>query len=136
MIKRYLSGLIMLAFLGCSTTAGTLATLDIKTGAKNIMAKTWQFYSMIKVEDLIYHDVGGFIEAQIKLTNKSSKSLPVEVKGKWYDLKGFEIDDPKQLWQYIIISGKETKAIKFVAPTREAVKLEVLARKGKFEGNY
>ncbi len=136
MIKRYLSSLVLLAFWGCSTTAGTLAILDIKTGAKKIMPQSSQFSKMVKVEDIIYRKIGGFTEAQIQLTNQSSKSLAVELKGKWYDAKGFEIDTPKELWRHIIISGKETKAIKLVAPKRDAVKLEVLAREGKFEGNY
>jgi uncharacterized protein YcfL len=121
---------------GCGSTAGTVATLDTGTGEKKITPLSSQFAGKLKVEDIIYRKTGNLIEAQVQLANQSSKSLVLELKGKWYDGQGFEVDDPKELWRHIIINGKETKVIKLVAPRKDAVKLEVLTREGKLEGNY
>jgi uncharacterized protein YcfL len=136
MSPRYLFCLILLAVWGCASTAGTIATLDTITGEKKINPQSAQFAWKVKVEDIIYRKRGGLIEAQVRLTNKSSKSVAVELKGKWYDKQGFEVDDPKELWRHIIINGKETKVVKLVSPRGDAVKLEIIARQGKFEGNY
>ncbi len=136
MLRHYLIILTLLLLWGCGSTAGTVATLDTGTGEKKITPFSSQFAGMIKVEDIIYRKTGNLIEAQIQLTNQSSKSSALELKGKWYDAKGFEVDDTKELWRHIIINGKETKAIKLVAPRKDAVKLEVLTREGKLEGNY
>jgi uncharacterized protein YcfL len=136
MIRRCLSSILILAFVGCGSTAGTLATLDTGTGEKKIMPQQAGFAQKVKVEDIIYRETGGLIEAQVKLTNQSGKSIAVEVMAKWYDNNGFEIADPKELWRHVIINGKETKAVKFVAPRKDAVKLEVLSREGKFKDNY
>jgi uncharacterized protein YcfL len=136
MSPRYLLNLALLVFLGCSYSAGTVVTLDTRTGEKKIIPHSSQFASKVKVEDIVYRETGNLIEAQIQLTNQSSKSVAVELKGKWYDESGFAVDDPKELWRHIIIAGKETKTVKLVSPRRNAVKLEVLTREGRFEDNY
>lgn len=136
MSKRYLISLVLLVVWGCSYSAGTKATLDTKTGEKKIIPYSSQFAGKIKVEDIAYRKTGNLIEAQVQLTNQTTNSVAVELKGKWYDASGFEVDDPKELWRHIIITGNETKAVKLVAPRKDAVKLEVLTREGKFKGNY
>ncbi len=136
MLRRCLLGLCLLVLWGCGATAGTVARLDTRTGEKQITPFSAQFAGKIKVVDIIYRKTGNLIEAQVQLANQSSKSLVLELKGKWYDAQDFEVDDPKELWRHIIINGKETKAVKLVSPRKDAVKLEVLTREGKLEGNY
>jgi len=119
---------------GCGrTTSGTRIFVDTIQGKQGVEEYNVTLARTIAVERVIYRQVGGLVEAQVDLVNRSAKSEIIEIKGKWYDKEGFEVEDPKELWREVIFSGKERKAVKFVAPGPQAVKLEVLARPGRFE---
>jgi len=117
---------------GCAaSTSGTRVQLDSATGKAGITEQAPFFTQEIKVGRVSYRDFGGILQAQIELINKSSETVLVEVKGKWYDTEGFEISSPAELWREVILSGKETKTVQMVAPRKEAIRMEALVRSGE-----
>ncbi|MBI5183157.1 MAG: YcfL family protein [Nitrospinae bacterium] len=127
----FILGLFLWVFtVGCVGSAGTTVTLDTLSGQKGIEKNDFLFGRRIEVIDVIYRDVGGIMEAQITFKNRSKASTFIELKGKWFDQAGYEISDPKELWREVIFSGKEEKTIMLVAPNKEAVKVQIMTRRG------
>ncbi len=140
MYARYFLVLAIILTCACSSyTSGTKtavkATLDFRTGEKNITEYS-KFFTDIKIEEIVYRETGGLKEVDVRVANQKNELVVIELKGKWYDAQGFETADPKELWRHIMLNGNETKGIKLVSPNKDAVKLEILTRKGKFTDNY
>ncbi len=129
-----ISLLLWVYMAGCAGSAGTTVTMDTLSGQKTVEKNDLLFDERIKVIDVIYRDVGGMMEVQINLKNRSKRSAFIELKGKWFDQSGFNIPDPKELWREVIFAGKEEKTIKLVAPNKEAVKVQILTRRGSPRG--
>jgi len=136
MIKR--SAILLLGLgwiLGCATgpKPGTKVTVDM-LGGKTVDEQNYLLARKVKVGEIKHRQAGGLNQAQIELISQTDNVVALEVKGSWYDEKGFAISDPKELWRLIIMNPREYKAITFTAPHQNAVKLELTAREGNLEG--
>ncbi len=133
---KYLAVMLGLSWvLGCASgpKPGTSVTVDTATGKTQVTEQSFFLARKIKVEGIKYRLAGDLNQAQVVLTSESASVVPLEIKGVWYDQSGFVVPDPKELWRLVIMNPQESKAMVFIAPRKDAVRLELTAREGSLE---
>ena len=73
----------------------------------------------------------GFLEADVEVTNKLSRTQNIEYSFVWFDEQGFSVDSASSPWTPQVIYGKQTVSLRAIAPTTAARKVRLQVRSGK-----
>ena len=85
----------------------------------------------IAVTNLVFTDetAAGLYVIQADFENLTSKELPLEWKVQWLNDQGLEVETLMASWRKVTLAAHETKGMKAIAPTMDAVQWRMLVRK-------
>jgi len=72
---------------------------------------------------------GGYLVFQANVVNNTASDLGVEWKVQWLDATGVEIDSIVSTWNKLMISAKDIRALKGVAPQLDAADMRFYVRR-------
>lgn len=81
------------------------------------------------VTDVAGVSLDGIKKVQLKVYNKSNRSLNLEYRFMWFDQNGMEVSTDTDAWHPITIDGKLSRAISSSSKTISAYSFEVYIRK-------
>ncbi len=81
----------------------------------------------VQIVDIRTREVGGLLQPNVTLYNRTKYPLQVQYKFAWFDKDGFEVDPEANPWQPLTLIGNETKAVQAAAtnPSVRAFKLAI-----------
>ena len=127
-MNRLLSALLLGAWLplaACSSTKADYGPLEGDTGVIG------------KVDDLelrdpiIRYDNSGLAVYQITAINEDDDTLWIEWRPRWFDLEGFEVNNPANTWQRVNILPRGFTPLKSIAPSALATNCRIEIRKAR-----
>lgn len=124
--------LVLILGAGCvsNSTGGLEVALIEGSGQPTIRVDDWQFNRLIDVEDTLVNRVStGFLEANLRVRNRTGKDFPLQYKFYWFDANGMEIQPGGRPWEQINVHGGEAVTLSATSPEKNAVKYVVRLRR-------
>ena len=112
-MNRFLLALLpILASLGaCSSTQADYGPLS---GDARVVGKV----SKVELKDgRVRFDDSGLAVYQVILVNKDDDARWIEWRAQWYDLEGFQINDPARAWLRVNMQPESQVPLKSIAPS-------------------
>lgn len=127
--------LMVLSFIGCSSTAGIEGSMSAATGqggqtvySKHVIINNDSLARDIQIVDMKSDFAGNLLRAQVSLVNKDNDTLNFQFKFSWFEEGGREIDPDTDAWTPVILHGKESKSLQGVAPNPNAKEFKIKIR--------
>ncbi|MDT8271912.1 MAG: YcfL family protein [Desulfomonilia bacterium] len=124
-------GMVLLA--ACAGTAPNV--LHVQATSQGLLSKQVEINDAALERRLAFGEVsvkplegGASMETQVIIRNTSMRDLKFEYRFIWYDASGFEIS-PNIAWIPVVLSGKDERAFKSVAPAPNAASFKCMIRK-------
>ncbi len=108
---------------GCATPGTPQTTVDSRPAANpdyRLVQLDPAFGETVAVTNVTRRRVEGFLQVQVSLQSRASKTVPVETKFEWYDRDGFRIDDGREVWSPGELAPGTSMEAKSIAPKAEA----------------
>jgi uncharacterized protein YcfL len=80
---------------------------------------------------IIRYDNSGLAVYQVTLVNEDDEERWIEWRSRWFDLEGFEINDPSRTWQRVNMQPNGYQPLRSIAPSALATRCEVQVREPK-----
>jgi uncharacterized protein YcfL len=114
--------------VGCGGTyrASKVETIPLEQREKIIVKNFW-LKSNVGVLSLDNENQDGFLKAKVKLKNLTSSLVNAEIKVKFLDKDGYELNETWG-WEPLPLESGEIKSFQKVAPSKSAVDFRVLLK--------
>jgi uncharacterized protein YcfL len=132
---RKIGGPVLILALFMVACAGTAPNIiHVQAGPMGVIAKDIEINDKYLERNLSFGDVSikpldtaNSFEAQVNLTNESSRDLAFEYRFLWYDAHGYELSNITS-WMPAVLGSKEVKGFRSVAPGSNATGFKFMVR--------
>lgn len=101
---------------------GPLAGNVLFVGPTNLSRVIEANHEWVELDDT------GLAVYQVELINTDNQDLKVDVRARWYDDDGLEIDSPVRAWRVLFIPAGSSMPARDVAPNAQAVRCRMEVR--------
>ncbi|TAH39719.1 MAG: DUF1425 domain-containing protein [Planctomycetota bacterium] len=124
-MKPILAALLLAALAACSSSGvqnGPLAGNVIFVGTTGLSGKVEAEHEWVDF------GAGDLPVYQVELINTEDEDLKLEVRARWYDDNGIEIDSPTRVWRLVFVPAGSSVPATDVAPSIYAVRCRMEVR--------
>jgi len=122
--------IVFAAGLGCGGPGLYRATPSSKTTLEDtdkVTFKDEDLQKSISVVDVSQDDVNGLLRARCRLRNMTDKPVRAEIKVKFRDAQGYELDDSAP-WTPLPLESGEIKSFEQIASNPDAVDFRIMVQ--------
>ena len=108
---------------GCSSSGAPQTTVDSRPQAGpdyRLVQLDPGFGESVAVANVARRRVDGFLQVQVSLLSRATKTLALETKWEWYDRDGFRIEDGREVWSPSELAAGASVEVKGIGPKAEA----------------
>jgi hypothetical protein len=127
-MNRLFSALLLGAALPLAACSSTQADYGPLSGDTGVIGKV----DDLDLRDpIVRYDNSGLAVYQITAVNEDKEMLWIEWRPRWFDLEGFEVNNPANTWQRVNIQPRGFTPLKSVAPSALATDCKIEIREAK-----
>ncbi len=102
---------------------------------EKVIYKNLDLKNSVGVLDISQDEINGLLRARCRLKNLTGKTINAEIKVKFRDAKGYELDDPAP-WTPLPLESGEIRSFEQIASNPDAVDFRiVIQRAGSYRGD-